>query len=92
MSGGDNMTDDVIHIILCKLDKIDAKQDAQAAQLTQISERLAAMEEKQRQQEKINAEVDSLHELKNKGMGARAVVAWLVTTSIALAALFRSHF
>lgn len=86
------MTDDVIHVILLKLDKIDAKQDAQAAQLSQIAERLAAMEEKQRQQEKINAEVDSLHELKNQGIGARAVIAWLTTTVIALAALFKPHF
>lgn len=85
------MTDDVIHIILCKLDKIDAKQDAQAAQLAQINERLAAMEEKQRQQEKINAEVDSLHELKNKGMGVKAVIAWLIATGISIIALFRPH-
>ena len=82
------MSDDVIKIILSKLDKIDAKQDTQAAQLSEINVKLASIEEKQHQQERINLEVENLKELKDQGLGIKSVLAWLIAIGMSLVALF----
>ena len=81
------MSEDVIKIIINKLDRIETKQDQQAAQLGKIAERLAAIEVKQAQQDKINEKVCSLEETTDKGTGAKNVLAWLVTTGISIIAL-----
>ena len=83
------MSDDVIKIILSKLDKIDAKQDTQAAQLSEINVKLASIEEKQHQQERINLEVENLKELKDQGLGIKSVLAWLIAIGMSLVALFK---
>lgn len=84
------MSDDVIKIILSKLDKIDAKQDTQAAQLSEINVKLASIEEKQHQQERINLEVENLKELKDQGLGIKSVLAWLIAIGMSLVALFKN--
>lgn len=81
------MSEDVIKIIINKLDRIETKQDQQAAQLGKIAERLAAIEVKQAQQDKINEKVCRLEETADKGTGAKNVLAWLVTTGISIIAL-----
>ncbi|MGL5271290.1 MAG: hypothetical protein ACRC7I_12360 [Selenomonadaceae bacterium] len=86
------MADDVIKIILNKLDRIETKQDQQAAQLTSIAERLAAIEVKQVQQDRINEKVCSLEEVKDRGTGAKNVLAWIVTTGISIVALISGFF
>jgi len=83
------VSDDVIKIILSKLDKIDAKQDTQAAQLSEINVKLASIEEKQHQQERINLEVENLKELKDQGLGIKSVLAWLIAIGMSLVALFK---
>ena len=85
-----HMSDDVIKIILSKLDKIDAKQDTQAAQLSEINVKLASIEEKQHQQERINLEVENLKELKDQGLGIKSVFAWLTAIGMSLVALFKN--
>jgi hypothetical protein len=84
------VSDDVIKIILSKLDKIDAKQDTQAAQLSEINVKLASIEEKQHQQERINLEVENLKELKDQGLGIKSVLAWLIAIGMSLVALFKN--
>jgi hypothetical protein len=84
------VSDDVIKIILSKLDKIDAKQDTQAAQLSEINVKLASIEEKQHQQERINLEVENLKELKDQGLGIKSVLAWLIAIGMSLFALFKN--
>lgn len=81
------MSDEVVKIILNKLNQIDFKQDAQADQLSAINSKLAAIEEKQKYQDKINDEVQNLQELKDQGMGAKSVIAWIVSIGLSLIAL-----
>lgn len=86
------MADDVIKIIISKLDRIETKQDQQAAQLGKIAERLAAIEVKQAQQDKINEKVCNLEEVKDRGTGAKNILAWIVATGISIAALVAEFF
>lgn len=81
------MDETTVQLILNTLNQINKKQDTQAAQLTQISERLAAIETKQAAQDKINEEVQTLQELKDQGMGAKNVLAWIVSIGFSLIAL-----
>jgi 2-oxoglutarate dehydrogenase complex dehydrogenase (E1) component-like enzyme len=84
------MPDEVVRIILNKLNQIDSKQDAQADQLSAINSKLATIEEKQKFQEKVNDEVENLKELKEQGLGVKSVLAWLLAMALSLIALFKS--
>jgi hypothetical protein len=88
--GGEIVSEETVKIILNMLNQINTKQDAQAAQLTQISERLATIETKQAAQDKINDKVSGLEEIKDKGMGAKTVIAWLIAMGLSLMALFKN--
>lgn len=86
------MADDVIQIILAKLDRIEAKQDTQVAQWAGLAERLAAIEAKQAQQERINEKVNSLEETADKANGAKSATGWIVATAVSVAAVFVEYF
>jgi len=86
------VSDDVIKIILSKLDRIESKQDTQASQWAGLAERLAAIETKQTQQDKINEKVNSLEETADKANGAKSATGWIVATAVSIAAVFVEYF
>lgn len=90
------MNDDVVKIILSKLDKIELKQDDQETLLRSISERIAKLEQRQDTYDaKLLENEKALKELetvKNEGVGAKNVVGWLITVVISVIALFESYY
>lgn len=86
------MSDDVIKIILSKLDRIESKQDTQAAQWAGLAERLASIEAKQSQQDRINDKVNALEETADKANGAKSATGWIVATAVSIAAVFVEYF
>lgn len=90
------MNDDVVKIILSKLDKIELKQDDQETLLRSISERIAKLEQRQDTYDaKLLENEKALRELetvKNEGVGAKNVVGWLITVVISAIALFESYY
>lgn len=90
------MNDDVVKIILSKLDKIELKQDDQETLLRSISERIAKLEQRQDTYDaKLLENEKALRELetvKNEGVGAKNVVGWLITVVISVIALFESYY
>ena len=83
------MADDVIKMIIDNLRRIEEKQDTHTAQLAKIDSRLAVVEAKMVQQEAINKRVQELEALKDRGLGVKQIVAWLVATGIAVASYFK---
>ena len=86
------MSDNIIKLILNKLDRIEEKQDKQAEQTSKILERLAKIEEKQRQQDKINEKVNALETIKDKGAGIKIILAWLISIALSVLAFLKPHF
>lgn len=85
------MADDVINIILSKLDKIESKIDEHAKKLSEINAQLASNSELQKQQEKINNKVEEHDNKLKEATGAKGTVAWLITTAMALWAVIKPH-
>lgn len=90
------MNDDVVKIILSKLDKIELKQTDQETLLRSISERIARLEERQDTYDaKLLENEKALKELeivKNEGIGAKNVIGWFITIVISVIALFESYY
>lgn len=83
------MADDVIKMIIENLRRIEEKQDTHTAQLAKIDSRLAVVEAKMAQQEAINRRVQELEALKDRGIGVKQIVAWMIATGIAVASYFK---
>jgi len=90
------MNDDVVKIILSKLDKIELKQTDQETLLRSISERIARLEERQDTYDaKLLENEKALKELeivKNEGIGAKNVIGWFITIVISVIALLESYY
>ena len=69
--------------------RIEEKQDKHTEQLSKIDSRLAVVEAKMVQQEAINKRVQALEALKDRGLGVKQIVAWLIATGIAVASYFK---
>ena len=83
------MNDDVKEMILQSLARIEGKLDTQVAELSSNGQRLAVLEAKAAAQEKINTQVETLAKAVDQGYGAKGVVAWIITTAVALIGWFK---
>ena len=73
---------DITQLMLQSLSRIEAKLDL-------TTERLAILETKAVEQEKINKKVDELVAAKDKGLGVKAVIGWIFTTAVAIGGYFK---
>lgn len=80
-------------LVLDALRRIERKQDEQGKEASLTSERISRLEIQVTQLSTQLAEehrkLEMLEEIKDKGMGAKSIVAWLIATGIALASYLR---
>jgi K+/H+ antiporter YhaU regulatory subunit KhtT len=76
------LMDNLIHIR-------DSQEDI-TDKLSDISQRLARLEEKTNGYNKLAADVEELKTEINKGLGVKDIVAWLIATGIAIASYIKS--
>jgi len=83
------MNDDVKDMILQSLARIEGKLDAHALDIASNGQRLAVLEAKMAAQEKINLQVEEISKIADQGIGAKGIIAWLVSIGIGIASYFR---
>ena len=76
--------DEFTSIIMASLNRIESKLDNHGTEISTIAQRLAIVEAKLQQQSTINQQVQELVSVKDKGTGIKIVVAWLITTILAI--------
>lgn len=83
------MSEDIVNVIMASLARIEAKLDAHGIDISNNGQRLAVLEAKMIQQEKVNEQVAQLMSVRDQGIGIKAVVGWLITTAIAIGSYFK---
>ncbi|MBO6204114.1 MAG: hypothetical protein J6O13_11330 [Selenomonas sp.] len=84
------MANNEISMIMAQLMRLEAKMDTMSTALNRVNERLSKLETQMAGQEEVNKRVDELWSLRNRGMGVKESVAWLIPTLMAVASLYNS--
>lgn len=84
------MANNEISMIMAQLMRLEAKMDTMSTALNRVNERLSKLETQMAGQEEVNKRVDELWSLRNRGMGVKESVAWLIPTLMAAASLYNS--
>jgi len=84
------MANNEISMIMTQLMRLEAKMDTMSTALNRVNERLSKLETQMAGQEEVNKRVDELWSLRNRGMGVKESVAWLIPTLMAAASLYNS--
>ena len=84
------MANNEISMIMAQLMRLEAKMDMMSTALNRVNERLSKLETQMAGQEEVNKRVDELWSLRNRGMGVKESVAWLIPTLMAVASLYNS--
>ncbi len=82
------MANNEISMIMAQLMRLEAKMDTMSTALNRVNERLSKLETQMAGQEEVNKRVDELWSLRNRGMGVKESVAWLIPTLMAAASLY----